>query len=34
MALPRPDRPADPDGRYDRQRLAGRLAGLLDEIII
>ena len=33
MALPRPDRPADPDGRYDRQRLAERLAALLDEMI-
>jgi glycosyltransferase involved in cell wall biosynthesis len=33
MALPRPDRPADPAGRYDRRRLARRLADLLDEII-
>ena len=32
MARPRPDRPADPEGRYDRRRLAAQLAGLLDEI--
>jgi hypothetical protein len=32
MALRRPDRPTDPDNRYDRQRLARRLADLLDEI--
>ena len=32
MALRRHDRPADPDNRYDRQRLARRLADLLDEI--
>jgi glycosyltransferase involved in cell wall biosynthesis len=27
-----PDRPADPDGRYDRAMLARRLGGLLDEV--
>ena len=33
MAMPRPDRPADPDGRYDRRNLAERLADILDEVV-
>ncbi len=31
LSLPVPDRPADPDGRYDRAVLAGRLAAVLTE---
>jgi len=30
--LPRPDRVPDPERRYDREVLAGRLAGLLDRV--
>jgi hypothetical protein len=33
MARPRPSRPADPEGRYDRATLAGRLAGILDQAV-
>jgi len=32
LTLPPPDRPADPDGRYDRARLAGKLARSLDAV--
>ena len=32
MALPGPDRPADPERRYERRALTERLAELLDEI--
>jgi len=32
MDLPRPDRRADPAGRYDRRMLSERLAGLLEEL--
>jgi glycosyltransferase involved in cell wall biosynthesis len=31
LTLPAPDRPADPEGRYDRAVLAGRLAEVLTE---
>ena len=30
---PRPTRPADPEGRYERVAQARRLAGLLDEVV-
>jgi glycosyltransferase involved in cell wall biosynthesis len=33
LAAPRPTRPADPEGRYDRVNLTRRLAGLLDEVV-
>ena len=33
LAAPRPTRPADPEGRYDRANLTRRLAGLLDEVV-
>jgi glycosyltransferase involved in cell wall biosynthesis len=33
LAAPAPTRRADPEGRYDRVNLAGRLAGLLDELV-
>lgn len=32
MELRRPDRPADPERRYERSALTARLAGLLDEV--
>lgn len=32
LATPRPDRPADPTGKYDRVAVAGRLARSLDEV--
>jgi glycosyltransferase involved in cell wall biosynthesis len=32
LAAPAPTRRADPEGRYDRVNLAGRLAGYLDEV--
>ena len=32
VARPRPDRRADPDGRYDRRALTARLATILDEV--
>lgn len=32
MRSPRPDRPADPERRYERRALTARLAGLLDEV--
>ena len=32
LDAPPPDRPADPDGRYDRATLARRLGSLLDEV--
>ena len=32
LDAPPPDRPADPDGRYDRAMLARRLGSLLDEV--
>jgi glycosyltransferase involved in cell wall biosynthesis len=33
LAAPRPTRPADPEGRYDRANLTRRLADLLDEVV-
>jgi len=30
---PKPDRHADPDGRFDRRRLAAELAALLDDLV-
>jgi glycosyltransferase involved in cell wall biosynthesis len=33
IETPRPDRPADPEGRYDRAVLAGRLAAVLDRSV-
>jgi glycosyltransferase involved in cell wall biosynthesis len=33
LGAPPPARPADPEGRYDRVNLTGRLAKLLDEVV-
>jgi hypothetical protein len=32
LESPQPDRPADPEGRYERAKLAARLAKLLDDV--
>ena len=34
LSEPAPDGPADPEGRYDRRRLAARLAEVLDDIAV
>jgi hypothetical protein len=34
MAAPKPDRPSDPQGRFERRALTARLASLLDGISV